>query len=71
MVKNTPDLPDELWLHIVSHFSVADQLADFNPPVASYITIGDENRVISESKEEASALYDEEEIETTIQTNLD
>lgn len=55
-MKNTPDLPDELWLHILSYFSVADQLADFDPPVASYITIEDEDRVITESKGTKHAL---------------
>lgn len=54
-MSHTPDLPDELWLHIISHLRVS-HLDDFDPTVASHITIDDEDKALSDSAQAKSAL---------------
>lgn len=50
MSDSERDLPDELWLLIFSHFSVIEELDDFDPDVAYHIGIEEEESLLSENR---------------------
>lgn len=50
MSDSERDLPDELWLLIFSHFSVIEELDDFDPDVAYHIGIEEEESSLSENR---------------------